>query len=186
MAKSIRLIESGVRWHGLGEEFVYVYTFKSYREKKNKKRGRIKMKIGMTTQTSPQTRINQQLGASNSEKAILLHVYKTSNARLFEKLIHKKLKKKGRHIDKSESIGTEWFWVAENEITSYLHEINRKLPRASLYKRYSNNKLLYVEPRFIIGISAVSTYFVFNSPELIFPFFCLLISYRLLCRLGVI
>lgn len=183
---SKRLIEESSKWYGIGSQFVYVYTFKSYREKKNQKHGRIKMKIGMTTQASPQKRINQQLGTSNSEKAVLLYVYRTDNANLFESLVHTSLKKKGRHLSKKESIGTEWFWVKENEIAKILHAINKQLPTVSMYRKYKNNNFLFVSPKYIFAVTAFVAYLAFNGPQLILPFFGVLFVYRILDKIGII
>jgi len=138
-----KVIETNTKWMGSGNEFVYVYSFSSCLEKKNRRRGMAKMKVGMTTQASAVGRVHQQIGTSNHEKAILLYVYRTNNATMFEKLLHIKLKEQNRKVE--ESVGTEWFWIKENEIIKMLKAADKKIPKpivaqqnGSLYDKSNN------------------------------------------------
>ena len=127
--KNKDIIDDNTKFSGTGTETVYVYTFESLVERKNRKGGMIKMKIGMTTQLDPYDRIKQQIGASGHEKIVLISIYKTNNGYKFESNIHNKLKKMGRHITKRDAVGTEWFWVKEKEINRLLNESNKEVEK---------------------------------------------------------
>jgi hypothetical protein len=184
MAKSTRLITDHAKWHGKGDQFIYVYTFKSCRERKNKKNGMIKMKIGMTTQASPIMRINQQLGTSNHEKAVLLHVYKTYDSLTFEKIMHKKLKSMGRHIGKKESIGREWFWIKENEITKILKNANNSVPKQQNRRNaFGINVDIGARAQ---GLIFMTIFLGFCAPSFIIPFWFLFGAYVVCDTVGII
>ena len=167
-AKYNGIIDDSTQFNGKGTESVYVYTFESLAKRKNRKKGMIKMKIGMTTQPDPYDRIKQQIGASGHEKVILMHIFKTHKGYQFEKNIHNKLKKMGRHISKKDAIGTEWFWVKEKEVTRILKEsyteIEREFPRkGSLLKSHDNAAVLMILAlpfAMITGLFAVPAFII--------------------------
>ena len=124
------IIDDNAKFNGTGSESVYVYTFESLVKRSNRKKGMIKMKIGMTTQLNPYDRIKQQIGASGHEKIVLFYIYRTNNGYQFERNVHNKLKKMGRHITKKDAVGTEWFWVKEREVNKLLNESNKEIEKA--------------------------------------------------------
>lgn len=137
------IIDDKAQFNGVGSESVYVYTFESLAKRKNRKKGMIKMKIGMTTQSNPYIRIKQQIGAAGHEKIILMHLYRTHKGQQFENNIHRKLKKMGRHITKKDAVGTEWFWVKEGEVSALLNETNKEIEKSfprSKISQIENNK----------------------------------------------
>lgn len=159
------IIDSDTQFNGKGDESVYVYTFESLVKRKNRKDGMIKMKIGMTTQLDPYDRIKQQIGASGHEKVILMHIFKTHKGYQFEKNIHDKLKKMGRHISKKDAIGTEWFWVKKREVTRLLKESNAEIEREfPRHRRQNDNSailmMLALPFSMITGLFAVPAFII--------------------------
>jgi len=163
------IIVNKTKYNGTGHETVYVYTFESLTKRRNRNKGMIKMKIGMTTQRNPLDRIKQQIGASGHEKVILFHIYKTHKGHFFEKTIHKKLKSLGRHLKKDVAIGREWFWVKEKELEKMLHEsnkeVNKAFPRDTMIVKSSGK---FIKAVFLL---ALPTAFLLDLTSLAVPAF---------------
>ena len=121
---------------GIGEQEVYLYYYRTYRENAVRKKMNYiwkiyyseilwQCKIGETHEQDTETRVNQQKGMM-PEKPIIALIMKTDNSKSLEKMIQDILKFGNKHIKDAQ--GDEWFMTTPDEVEdiyNFLQSISR-------------------------------------------------------------
>jgi hypothetical protein len=91
----------------------------------------------------------------------------------FEKTIHNKLKKMGRHLKKDVAVGTEWFWVSEKEINKLLHESNKEVNK--IFPRNREVSSILSGPVSFVMVLSPLVVSYFQVEALIGPSLCIML-----------
>ena len=110
---------------GCGKQEVYLYYYPLYRKDAERNRPPVwkqyrapavwPCKIGETHDQDTRKRVKQQ-GKVFPEKKVIALILRTDDSGQLEKIIQDILKFRGRHIDKDEADGTEWYRTSPVEV----------------------------------------------------------------------
>jgi hypothetical protein len=104
-----------------GDEYIYCYTFQSYLDlARLQNTSTYRLKIGKA-QDDWLSRVQSQMGTSNSEKAIVLILVKCMSSSNIERGIHHFLKSKNKWI--TDAPGNEWFHSNVEEIKKIIESL---------------------------------------------------------------
>lgn len=104
-----------------GNEYIYCYTFQSYLDlARLQNTSTYRLKIGKA-QDDWLSRVQSQMGTSNSEKAIVLILVKCMSSSNIERGIHHFLKSKNKWI--TDAPGNEWFHSNVEEIKKIIESL---------------------------------------------------------------
>ena len=113
--------------HGSGDESVYLYCFETYREiAKHKKEACFPCKIGRSS-VDPVSRVLSQASTALPEYPTIIRLYRTSESRSLEAIIHGTLTLRGKYLETSP--GTEWFLPSPEEVDEIFFRIAEKSPK---------------------------------------------------------
>ena len=119
---------SGTEHIGEGDEFVYLYYFRTYKKyAESKDLNYWQCNIGLT-KDSPEDRVASQIGGQLPEKATLSLVMQTNDCETLEKLIHCELKRREQWLNPeagADVIGEEWFSTNPAEVKDIFMEYVR-------------------------------------------------------------
>ena len=114
-----KIDSSGTEHIGEGDEFVYLFYFRPYKQyAESEDLNYWQCNIGHT-QDNPEDRVASQIGGQLPEKPTLSLVMQTNDCKTLEKLIHDELKRRGRHLDPksgADVVGVEWFSTNPAEV----------------------------------------------------------------------
>jgi hypothetical protein len=112
--------------HGIGDEFVYLYSFEAYREMaKHKKEACFPCKIGRSS-VDPVSRVLSQASTALPEYPTIMRLYRTDESRSLEAIIHGTLTIRGKYLETSP--GTEWFLTSPEQVDEIFFWIAEKSP----------------------------------------------------------
>jgi hypothetical protein len=112
--------------YGSGDEFVYLYSFETYREiAKHREEARFPCKIGRSS-VDPVTRVLSQASTALPEYPTIIRLYRTNESRSLEAIIHGTLTLRGKYLENSP--GTEWFITSPEEVDEIFFWIAEKAP----------------------------------------------------------
>lgn len=99
---------------GQGPQVVYAFSYPEYR-RSAKRHGRStwRIKVGWSDNPDAQARVRAQCGEGAPEWPVIHLVIRDTDARELEQLLHRTLKRRGKHLD---APGIEWFDTSPDEL----------------------------------------------------------------------